>query len=358
MNSSNPSPASPINFEKPLLQSLNQQNPGKLPFWFMRQAGRYLPEYQSIRQKESDFIKLCLNPKLAAEITLQPIKRFDMDGAILFSDILIVPYILGQEVDFIEKFGPKLKPIRKIKDLSILKLDSIYARFQNIYETVRLTAAALPPDKTLIGFCGGIWTVASYMIEGQSSKTFETIKKECFNDSEFIKKLFEILEEASFQYLSGQIDHGCDAVQIFESWAGVCDEKNFNKYIIKPTERLIKRLRGKYPKIPIIWFPKNGCENFLALNKKLDINCIGLDYTVHHQTGLSLQKDYTVQGQLDPIALLSNQSSLESITRELIERFYLDAIGKNRYIFNLGHGILPNTPVENVEFLVKIIRSY
>ena len=358
MNRTELSPIKINSLNKPLLNSLNHRDSGKIPFWFMRQAGRYLPEYQQIRRREPDFINLCLTPELASEITLQPIRRFDMDGAILFSDILIVPHILGQEVEFIEKLGPKLKPIRTIEDLKRLELDGIYERFQNIYQTVKLTAAALPSDKTLIGFCGGIWTVASYMIEGQSSKNYEQIKRECYLDSEFIQKLFEILGEASFQYLSGQIDHGCEAIQIFESWAGMLDEASFRRFILQPTEVLIHRLKQKYPTIPIIWFPKNGCEAFLQQNIDLNINAIGIDYTVSHQTALALQNRYTLQGQLDPIYLLSKPSVIESVSRKMIERFYLDSIQKNRYVFNLGHGILPNTPIENLEFLVKIIKSY
>ncbi|MDI9409057.1 MAG: uroporphyrinogen decarboxylase [Candidatus Pacebacteria bacterium] len=347
----------PVRHNRPLLDCLNGFAGDKIPFWFMRQAGRYLPEYRAIRQKEKNFIQLCLNPDLASEITLQPIRRFDMDGAILFSDILIVPHVLGQRVDFIESLGPRLEPIRSLQDLQRLNLDRLADGFNPIYQTVKQTCEGLANSKTMIGFCGGIWTVASYMIEGQSSKNYETIKRLCYLDSPFITALFTILIEASYHYLCGQIKAGCQVIQIFESWAGQMDDHNFKNYILKPTEILINRLKSSHPEIPIIWFPKNASESYLHSGLKLNIQAIGLDSTVNQATSRQLQKDYVVQGYLDPIYLLIDAKTIESATRRIIEPLRLDSKNNSRYIFNLGHGILPNSPVENVEFLVNLLKK-
>ncbi|MDI9407904.1 MAG: uroporphyrinogen decarboxylase [Candidatus Pacebacteria bacterium] len=347
----------PIRQNRPLLDCLNGFAGDKIPFWFMRQAGRYLPEYRAIRSQEKNFIQLCLNPDLASEITLQPIRRFDMDGAILFSDILIVPHVLGQRVEFIESIGPRLKPLRSLEDLKILNLESVAHGFDPIYQTVKLTCQGLPANKTMIGFCGGIWTVASYMIEGQSSKNYETIKQHCYQNSEFINRLFAILIEASYHYLVGQIEAGCQVIQIFESWAGQMDEFHFNKFILDPTEILVNRLRASHPEIPIIWFPKNASETLIQSGKILNIQAIGLDSTVTQNTARQLQKHYVIQGYLDPIYLLTDPKTIEAATRRMIESVRLDSKNNSRYIFNLGHGILPNSPVENVAFLVQLLKS-
>lgn len=337
--------------EKLLLQALKGQKTSRVPFWFMRQAGRYLPEYRELRAKKGGFLDMVYDPVSACEITLQPIRRFGMDGAILFSDILVIPHALGQKVEFVAGEGPKLEILE-----SFAKLDpeKIHETLAPIYQTVRnirksLTAEAF--DHTaLIGFAGSPWTVACYMIEGGGSKDFGKAKAFAYARPDEFAALLDILCKATTAYLSEQIKAGAEAVQLFDSWAGMTDSRGFEDWVIAPTKRIVRDLRALHPDVPIIGFPKGAGALLAKYTQETGINGIGLDSSVipGWKSG-----SVTPQGNLDPFALLAGGGALEERARAILEGFS-DA----PFIFNLGHGIDKSTPVSHVESLVRIIQEY
>jgi uroporphyrinogen decarboxylase len=338
---------------KKLLEALAGQTHDRPPIWLMRQAGRYLPEYRALRAKANGFLELCLSPGLATEVTLQPIRRFAMDGAILFADILMVPYGLGQKVGFREGEGPVLERLTSAADIMWLDRAGMRARVAPIAETVRRVRSELPDSVTLIGFAGSPWTVASYMIEGGSSRDFALAKTWLYRDEAGFGALIDLLVEATVDYLAMQIEAGAEAVQLFESWAGVLAAPAFARWVTAPNAAIVARLRELHPEIPVIVFPRGAGLHYTALADAIAPQGIGLDTTVPVEWArAALPPKLALQGNLDPLALVAGGGAL---TRE-VERIRA-ALGSGPFIFNLGHGVLPETPPEHVAELVRLVRA-
>ncbi len=344
--------------EKPFLTALQGKTTDNPPFWFMRQAGRYLPEYRALREKSGDFLDLVYRPDFAAEVTIQPLRRFGMDAAILFSDILVIPQALGQSVTFTAGEGPKLDPVRNAEDLKTLSADHIDRTLAPIYETIVAARGKMADehfDQTaLIGFAGAPWTVATYMVEGGGSRDFATVKKWAYEAPETFGVLIEMITKATIHYLSRQIEHGAEAIQIFDSWAGALDEDQFARWVIAPCRKIVEALREKYPAVPIIGFPKNAGLLYPRYVRETGVNAIGLDSQV--PTGWArenLQPLVTVQGNLDPVCLLCGGEAMEQAARRI-----LNDLSGAPFVFNLGHGVIKETPPAHVARLADIIRDW
>ena len=321
------------------------------PIWLMRQAGRYLPEYKATRRKAGSFLDLCYAPELAAEVTLQPIRRFDFDAAILFSDILVVPHALGREVRFEEGRGPLLEPIA-VGDIEKLSVAGFHDHLQPVYETVGKVRESLSEEKTLIGFCGAPWTVATYMIAGHGTPDQAPARLFGYRHPDAMDRLLGKLVEVSAEYLIRQIEAGADAVQIFDSWAGVLDEACFDRFCVRPVAELVARVRRRFPGTPIIGFPRGAGQLYGSYRQKTGVTAIGLDWTVPISTAAGLQREGPVQGNLDPLRLVAGGDALfDSIDN------ILGGLGAGPLIFNLGHGITPETPIAHVEALVERVRK-
>ena len=317
--------------------------------WFMRQAGRYLPEFSKIRLENQNFIKLCLNSKLSAEITLQPIKRFNLDSAIIFSDILTVPYALGQKVNFVKDMGPKLNQFN-FETFADNDKNSFTQELEPVYEAIRITRDKLNKEKSLIAFIGAPWTLLVYMLGMKHNKTqldYEKIKLL----SNKIRMILDKLIEYLFIHIENQINAGADVVQIFDSWAGLIKQEDFNNYCIKPNSKLVSLCKSK--NIPVICFPKGIGENYKKFNNIVKPDGLNIDYEVDPQWARSNLKDVVIQGGLNPRILLTSEEEIMSNTRK-----YLDAFKDLPYIFNLGHGLLPETDPDKVEKLIKFYRKY
>ena len=325
------------------------------PIWVMRQAGRYLPEYREIRSNVKNFLDLCYNPKLASEVTLQPIRRFGFDAAIIFSDILVIPDALGVKVEFVKNEGPKLQKISSSSDLKSLKIDNIKSHLQPVFEALAITKSKL--DSTaLIGFSGSPWTLASYMIEGGGSKNFENVRVAAIRDPEFFSQLIEILTQSIIEYLSLKISAGADVVKLFDSWAAVLPPSELQKWVIDPTKKIVSELKKLHPNTPIICFPRGIGVNYLEFARQIKCDAIALDQTVEKNWAKkNLQQDYGVilQGNLDNILLAFG--SKKEIEKEVLN--ILETFSDCPFIFNLGHGILPPTPIENVELVLELVRK-
>jgi len=317
----------------------------------MRQAGRYLSEYRQLREEKGSFLDLVYDSDAASEVTLQPLRRFGFDAAILFSDILIVPFAIGQNLSFVTSEGPRLTP-----PLASAELDSLApfpARLEPIYETVRKVKSKLPAEVALIGFAGAPWTVATYMIAGQGSRDQVESRRLAYSDPGRMRALVERIEEVTLDYLCGQVESGAEAVQLFDSWAGSLSPGQFDQWVIAPTARLVGRLRERHPDVPVIGFPKGAGGKIRAYADETGIDCIGLDETVDPLwAARELPKGLPVQGNLDPLALIAGGEGLRASVRSI-----LDAFGDRPHIFNLGHGILPDTPVDHVEQLVALVKG-
>jgi uroporphyrinogen decarboxylase len=336
---------------KPLLRALAGEALASPPWWLMRQAGRYLPEYRETRSKARGFVELCLTPAVAAELTLQPVRRFHMDGAILFSDILMLPYALGQALTFREGEGPILEPIANSADIGRLKLDRMISQLEPVFETISRVAEALDPRTTLIGFAGSPWTVATYMVEGRSSRDFRQVKGWAYRDADGFSTLIDILVEGTIDFLAAQMTAGAEAVQLFDSWAGVLPEPAFERLVIEPTKRVVSALKIRFPDCPVIGFPRGAGLLYERYITETGVDGIGLDTTV--PTGYAraeLQQLATVQGNLDPVMLIAGGAGLENAVRELCR-----VLGGGPFVFNLGHGVLPETPPENVAALARLL---
>ncbi|MCD6034939.1 MAG: hemE [Rickettsiales bacterium] len=339
---------------KPLLETLKGKQLDTPPLWLMRQAGRYLPEYREIRKDVSSFLQMCYTPKLAAEVTLQPIRRFGFDAAILFSDILVIPDALGMHVTFEEKKGPILEKITSEKALAGLKPERIASHLSPVYEAVAEIKQQLPTHTTLIGFAGSPWTVATYMLEGGSSKEFLESKRWAYATPSAFGKLIDILIEATVEHLSLQIQAGAETVQLFDSWAGVLPEEAFSQWVIEPTRKIVEKLKLRHPAIPIIGFPRGAGFYYEAYLKQTGVDAVGLDTTIPLiWAAKQLQTKKPVQGNLDPVMLFAEKGMLRDQIISLLE-----ALKHGPFIVNLGHGILPTTPIENVELLVETVRSW
>lgn len=351
-----------MNHSKSILQVLNNQKPTRIPFWLMRQAGRYLPEYRDLRVKTGGFLNMVYNPENASEITLQPIRRFGMDGAILFSDILVIPQALGQKLEFLTGKGPKLEGLSNEKDLDKLDLENIDNVLNPIYETVRLTQEKLSKEgfneTVLIGFAGSPWTVATYMVEGGSPKNFEKIKQWAYGNPNSFQKLIDILVISTTHYLLKQIEAGAEVIQLFDSWSGTLDENNFSKWVIKPTRQIILNIKEKYPNTPIIGFPRGAGVMAKEYSLKTGITAIGIDSMMPLDWARdNLQNNVIIQGNLDPVMLLTGGKALEKSVIDILETFS-NTSNDNGFIFNLGHGVIKETPPEHVAELRDIIRNY
>jgi uroporphyrinogen decarboxylase len=321
------------------------------PVWFMRQAGRHLPEYKELRSTAKDFIDFCFQPEMAAEATLQPIRRYDMDAAILFADILLIPIGLGRDVKFVPGTGPVLQPM-VASDVAALQQEGAADRISSVYETVRLVKQGLGPNTTLIGFCGGPWTVATYMIEGKGTPTKEGAKRFALENPAEMETMLNVLADASADYLIGQANAGAEVLKIFESWAEGLSPALFEKSVIKPTQRMIKRVRAAGIKQPIIGFPRGAGLNMLTFADQVDVTglAIGTD------TSLTMARDLVgekmpLQGNLDPLALRIGGNVLKTAVQKVLD----DA--KGPHIFNLGHGVAPDVKIENVEAVLSHIRT-
>lgn len=320
--------------------------------WLMRQAGRYLPEYRQLRQDKGSFLDLVYDSDAAAEVTLQPLKRFPaFDAAILFSDILIVPFALGQNLTFVAGEGPRLTP--PLSGVKLEEITPVPARLEPIYATVRKVKAALDPAKTLIGFAGAPWTVATYMVAGQGSREQAETRRLAYVDPARFAAIIDRIEEMTFDYLCGQIEAGAEAVQLFDSWAGSLAPSEFEKWVIAPAARLTSKLRAKYPDVPVIGFAKGAGGKIAAYAQEAGVSAVGLDETVDpHWAVKEIPATLPVQGNLDPLALLAGGDALRSAVKRI-----LDAFAGRPHIFNLGHGILQDTPIAHVEELIALVKG-
>ena len=333
---------------KPLLEVLQGKALTPPPLWLMRQAGRYLPEYRETRQKAGSFLDLCYNPDLASEVTLQPITRYGFDAAILFSDILIVPQLLGQQLTFVEGEGPKLGPL----DIDGLETNNWREKAAPIFETIRKVKSQLPEQTTLIGFAGSPWTVACYMIEGGSSENFEKARSLARANPARFEKLIDWIIAATLEYIEGQIEAGAEVIQFFDSWAGKCD--NVQRWVIEPTAALCMILHAKYPKLKIIGFPRLlSPQQLVPYAAHTGVNGLSLDPHIDMEwAATTLPRHIVIQGNLDPALLKAGGKEMKEAAEKIITQM------KGRaFIFNLGHGIDKETPPENVAELVKIVRG-
>jgi len=338
--------------EKPLLRVLQGEAVWPPPVWLMRQAGRYLPEYQAIRQ-EGGFIARCTTPDLATEITLQPIRRFGMDGAILFSDILMLPWALGQGLEFVDGAGPRMPPIRDVVGLAALDLSRAREMTAPIMQTVRQVHAALPASCTLLGFAGSPFTVACYMVEGSGSRDFAATRTLAYTEPVFFGRLMELLVESTVEYLSSQITAGADAVMLFDTWAGLLPPDQFARLVIKPTAAIVAALNARFPGVKIIGFPRLAGTMVADYVEKTGVDCVSLDTGVDAAAiAAGLPDTVAVQGNLDPMALIAGGPALHAESQAI-----RDALCGRPHIFNLGHGILPQTPPSHVADLVASIRQ-
>lgn len=318
------------------------------PIWIMRQAGRYLPEYREIRSNVKNFLELCYTPKLASEVTLQPIRRFGFDAAIIFSDILVIPDALGVKVEFVKNEGPRLGKF----ELSNLKSDNIKSHLNPVFEALELTKSKLDRQTALIGFSGAPWTLACYMIEGGGSKNFEETRKTALQNPQYFSQLIEILVQAIIEYLSLQIKAGADVVKIFDSWAGILPPSELQKWVIDPTKKIASELKKLHPQTPIICFPRGIGMSYLEFSKQVGSNALALDQTVD-KNWASKNLTPVLQGNLDNFLLaFGSQKEIEKEVLAILESF-----GNRPFIFNLGHGILPETPITNVELVLKLVRK-
>jgi uroporphyrinogen decarboxylase len=336
---------------KPLLATVCGERQARPPLWIMRQAGRYLPEYRAIRETVGSFLELCYTPELAAEVTLQPLRRFDIDAAILFSDILVIPDALGQTVRFEQGEGPRLEPVTPER-LGRLSAEGVLQHLAPVFETIRRVKAELAPDKTLIGFCGSPWTVATYMIAGRGSPDQAVARNFALTQPEAMARLVELLVEASAAYLIAQFRAGVDVVQLFESWAMNIDERQFAELVIEPNRRIVEIVRAAVPDAPIIGFPRGAAGRVPAYVAGTGVNADGLDTMMPVAVAdASLPRGLAVQGNLDPLRLVAGGEQMDRRIEEIISGF-----AGRPHIFNLGHGIVPETPIAHLERLVEIVK--
>ena len=335
-----------------LLDTLNGANRAERPVWLMRQAGRYLPEYRALRAQKGGFLNLVEDSEAAAEITLQPIRRFGFDGAILFSDILIVPYAMGQNLEFLVGEGPRLSP--PLVDRALEDLRAVPERFAPIYETVRRVRAALGSDRTLLGFAGSPWTVATYMVAGEGSRDHHATRALAYRDPAAFQAIIDAIGDVTLEYLAGQIGAGAEAVQLFDSWSGSLAPAEFERWVIAPTAKLAGALRERFPHIPVIGFPKGAGAKLAAYARETGVSAVGLDETIdpvwaHRE----LPEGMPVQGCFDPVLLEAGGPMIEQRAIAI-----LNALAGRPHVFNLGHGIGQHTPIEHVEQLLGVVRSW
>jgi uroporphyrinogen decarboxylase len=337
--------------KKPLLRVLAGEALAPPPWWLMRQAGRYLPEYRAVRSRAKNFVELCLTPALATELTLQPVRRFGMDAAILFSDILLLPYAMGQALAYREGEGPVLDPITDPSGVDRLRTAGALDRLAGVFETVRRVRAALGKDTALIGFAGAPWTVATYMVEGGSSRDFRRVKSWAYRDPESFAELIDCLTRATTELLDAQIAAGAEVVQLFDSWSGVLPEAEFERWVIKPAAWIVAGIKERHPECPVIGFPRGAGVLYERYVVETGVEAVALDTTLpvgfaRERLGLRV----AMQGNLDPALLLAGGRALDAAVEGLCRSF--DGM---RWVFNLGHGVLPETPPEHVARLAELL---
>ena len=339
---------------KRFLQALQGETLSPPPLWLMRQAGRYLPEYREIRSNAKNFLHFCYTPDLAVEVTLQPLRRYAFDAAILFSDILVIPDALGQKVEFITGQGPQLEPIKNEAQLeATLDPSNLHEHLAPVYETVRRLSQEIPDTTALIGFAGAPWTVATYMVEGKGSKNYEEIRSIAYSDPIFFQRLIDMLVESTAMYLIEQAHRGAECLQVFDSWAGVLSEQQFYKWSIEPMARIVERVKAVHPNVPIIGFPRGAGPLYEDYIRETKVDGVGLDHTVPLEWARDvLQPLTTVQGTLDNLLLVAGGEQMEREVARILEM-----LGNGPFIFNLGHGIVPQTPPEHVERLCALVRG-
>jgi len=335
-----------------LLDTLKGTNGARRPVWLMRQAGRYLPEYRALREAKGGFLALVEDSEAAAEITLQPIRRFGFDGAILFSDILIVPYAMGQDLEFMTGEGPRLSP--RLLDQALDALSPAPDRFAPIYETVRRVRAALGPDRTLLGFAGSPWTVATYMVAGEGSRDHHATRALAYADPVLFAEIVERIVETTIGYIAGQIEAGAEAVQLFDSWSGSLAPAEFERWVIAPTAAIAGALKQRFPDVPIIGFPKGAGAKLSAYARETGVDAVGLDETIDPRwAARELPAGMPVQGNFDPVLLEAGGPEIDRAAISI-----LDALADRPHVFNLGHGIGQHTPIAHVEQLLGVVRSW
>jgi uroporphyrinogen decarboxylase len=348
---------SPAMGTKPLLRVLNNQREPVPPIWLMRQAGRYLPEYRALREQAGGFLDLCFNPEWAAEVTLQPVRRFGFDAAILFSDILVVPLALGRRVWFVEGEGPRLEPLREADAALTVRPEIDQNVLAPIYETVHRVKAALARETALIGFCGAPWTVATYMVAGQGTPDQAPAKLFAAHAPQAFAHLIDCLVEASVNYLVKQLDAGADVVQIFDTWAGSLPPDDFERWCVQPTKQLVTKLRTQRPGAKVIGFPRGAGQMIPRYVEETGVDAVSLGNEFGNETDRAFARDHIqtrvpVQGNVDPHILLAGGDALDREVDDVLEKF-----GAGPLIFNLGHGILPQTPIAHVERMVRRVRE-
>lgn len=318
----------------------------------MRQAGRYLPEYRALRAEKGGFLALVYDCEAAAEITIQPIRRYGMDGAILFSDILIVPYAMGQDLEFLVGEGPRLSP--RLVDTTLSSLHAVPQRLSPIYETVKLVRAQLPADKTMLGFAGSPWTVATYMVAGEGSRDQHDTRSMAYRDPAVFQAIIDAITAVTIEYLAGQITAGAEAVQLFDSWSGSLAPSEFERWVIAPNAAIVSAIRARFPAVPIIGFPKGAGEKLPAYARETGVDALGLDETIDpHWAHANLPAGLPVQGNLDPLLLIAGGEELERQTLRVLEAF-----ADRPHVFNLGHGIGQTTPLDHVSQLLSLVRGW
>jgi uroporphyrinogen decarboxylase len=338
---------------KPLLTVLDGRLQNPPPIWLMRQAGRYLPEYRAIREKAGGFLDLVFNPEFAAEVTLQPVRRFGFDAAILFSDILVVPHALGQRVSFSVGEGPLLDPISDRTTFERLNSELDHETLAPVYKTIRIVKEQLEPSVALLGFCGAPWTVASYMIAGRGTPDQAPARLFAYRDAAAFAVLMDVLVEASASYLIRQLQAGVDAVQIFDTWAGVLPPEQFERWCIEPTRRIVDLVRAEVPNARIIGFPRGAGAMLARYVEDVPLNAVGLDWMIDKNFARErIQARIPVQGNLDPLVLVAGGVALDRAIDSIMEVF-----AQRPFIFNLGHGIVPETPIAHVEHMLKRVRG-
>jgi uroporphyrinogen decarboxylase len=339
-----------------MLKSLISASLGKdskvTPIWFMRQAGRYLPEYREIRSKNKDFIQFILNSDAAAEVTIQPLKRFDLNAAIIFSDILIVPYAMGVDVKFIENVGPVITPVEKFINIDKEKQNDVFSKINKSISIV--SKETTDKDIAMIGFAGAPWTVMCYMIEGKLSKNFQKVRSFYISNPSLWEKIIDQLIESTIEYLIGQIEAGAEVIKLFDSWAGAVPHRDFEKLIIDPTKKITKRIKDLYPNIPIIGFPRGAGVMYVDYAKKAGVDVLAIDQNIPIEWAKNnLQTIIALQGNMDNMILAYGENYIEDSVKEIME-----GIGRSRFIFNLGHGVLPETNINSVLRTIDAVRKY
>jgi uroporphyrinogen decarboxylase len=338
---------------KPFLEVLRGNRQPVPPVWMMRQAGRYLPEYRELRAKAGGFLDLCFNPEWAAEVTLQPIRRFGFDAAIIFSDILVVPHALGRSVRFEAGEGPRLDPLDTPEKIRTLATTADFSKLEPVYEALRRVRSALDPKVTLIGFCGAPWTVATYMVAGQGTPDQAPARMLAYRNPDAFSKIIDVLVNNSVQYLLGQLQAGANVLQIFDTWAGILPPREFQRWSIEPTRRIVEGVRAKAPDVKIIGFPRGAGAQLPLYVERTGVDGVSIDWAAEPSLIRErVQNRVAVQGNLDPLALIAGGAALDRAVDDVLANY-----SAGRFIFNLGHGIQPETPIAHVEQMLKRVRG-